>query len=152
MPRQGLPQPAYQGNNWFTTPALPNYLNWSLETGTQQWLNNHARYASKGWIPYPNGAYDPKRDDTTSPPITDWAPGDATPAWEPIAGGKGWGIPNKGGNPAGSAVASSAAASVTPGFSNCKSSSLLGNASTKGNAADRSQLRLQPPKLPRALM
>ena len=99
---QGLPQPAYQGNNWFTEPALPNNENWSLTTDHQQWQNNQATYASKGWLPYPNGAYNTERDDTTSPPITDWAPGDATPAWEPVAGGKGWGIPDSNGPAAGS--------------------------------------------------
>lgn len=152
MPDQGLPQPAYQGNNWFTTPALPNYLNWSMETTVQQYLNNKATYASKGWFPYPDGAYETGRNDTTSPPIPDWAPGDATPAWEPIAGGKGWGIPNKGGPPAGPATASAAAASVAPGASNGKSSALIDHASTKGNAANRSQLRLLPLKLPRVLL
>lgn len=152
IPDQGLPQPAYQGNNWFTTPALPNYLNWSMETTAQQVLNNNARYPSRGWLPYKNGAYNTERDSTTSPPISDWAPGDATPPWEPIAGGKGWGIPNKGGPPAGSATASSAAASVAPSASNGKSSALLDHAYTKGNAADRSQLRLQPLKLPQALL
>jgi len=113
MVHQGLAQPAYQGNNWFTTPALPNYLNWSQETDSQQWYNNQATYASKGWIPYPYGGNN-TLDDAHSPPITDWAPGAATPSWEPVAGGKGWGSPSKGGPPAGPAKASSAAASVAP--------------------------------------
>jgi len=86
----GLPQPAYQGNNWFTTPALVNNLKWAQNTATTQYKNNQAAYAAKGWPTYPNGAYNPKRDDTTSPPISDWVPGQE-PKWQPIAGGKGWG-------------------------------------------------------------
>lgn len=86
----GLAQPAYQDSNWFTTPALANNLEWAQKTATTQYKNNQAAYAAKGWPTYPNGAYNPKRDDTTSPPITDWVPGQE-PKWEPLAGGKGWG-------------------------------------------------------------
>jgi len=75
----GLPQPAYQGNNWFTTPALVNNLKWAQNTATTQYKNNQAAYAAKGWPTYPNGAYNPKRDDTTSPPISDWVDGEITP-------------------------------------------------------------------------
>ena len=86
----GLPQPAYQGNNWFTRPPLANNLKWAQDTATTQYKNNQVAYAAKGWPTYPNGAYDPKRDDTTSPPITDWVPGQE-PKYQPIANGKGWG-------------------------------------------------------------
>ena len=95
---QGLAQPAYQGNNWFTDPPLANNLQWAQGTQFQQFQNNQVAYAAKGWPTYPNGAYNPQRDDTTSPPISDWAPGDATPAWSPVAGGKGWGQPNSAGS------------------------------------------------------
>ncbi len=111
---QGLPQPAYQGNNWFTTPALPNNKDWSLNTDHTQWQNNQNTYASKGWPTYPNGAYNTQRDDTTSPPIGDWAPGDPTPAWQPVAGGKGFGIPGGSGPPAGSISAASSNTSKLP--------------------------------------
>jgi len=41
------------------------------------------------------------KPEATSEPFNDWAPGDKTPAWEPVAGGKGWGKPSaSGGNPA----------------------------------------------------
>lgn len=91
------------GNNWFTEPALPNNLEWSQTTSYQQWLNNNATYEAKGFQTYPNGAYNTKRDETTAPAISDWAPGDPTPAWQPIAGGKGWGMPNSSGPAAGGA-------------------------------------------------
>lgn len=95
-----LAQPAYQGsaNNWFTTPPLPNNLAWAMKTGSQQYDNNQVAYAAKGWPIYPQGAYNTRRDDTTSPPITDWVAGQE-PAWSPIAGGKGWGNPSGGGIP-----------------------------------------------------
>ena len=96
----GLPQPAYQDNNWFTSPPLANNLKWAQDTATEQYKNNQVAYAAKGWPTYPNGAYDPKRDDTTSPPITDWVPG-LEPKYQPIAGGKGWGN-----SPVGASVAS----------------------------------------------
>lgn len=120
--QQGLAQPAYQGNNWFTDPPMTNNLAWAQGTITQQFQNNQVAYAANGWPTYPNGAYDPQRDNTTSPPITDWAPGDPTPAWSPIAGGKGWGQPNSVGSenpPASEAgLASSVSSSATPAIAN----------------------------------
>ena len=105
---QGLPQPAYQGNNWFTDPPLPNNLQWAQASQTQQTVNNQGAYAAKGWPTYPNGAYNTERDNTTSPPISDWAPGDPTPAWSPIAGGEGWGNPSgSDGSPAAASVVAS---------------------------------------------
>ncbi len=53
----------------------------------------------------------PSGDGKTSPPIDDWAPGDATPAWTPIAGGKGWGQPGgSGSSPAAGQVSAAGAA------------------------------------------
>ncbi|MCJ1477098.1 hypothetical protein MMC13_005769 [Lambiella insularis] len=91
----GLAQPAYLGNNWFTTPPLPNNLNWSMSTASQQYKNNQVSYAAKGWPTYPNGGYNTERDSTISPPISDWVPGQEL-AWSPIAGGVGWGQPQTG--------------------------------------------------------
>ncbi len=120
--QQGLAQPAYQGNNWFTDPPLVNNLQWAQASQTQQYKNNQVAYAANGWPTYPNGAYDPERDNTTSPPISDWAPGDQTPAWNPIAGGKGWGQPSPFGseNPSASDVglASSVPLGATPTLAN----------------------------------
>ena len=73
---------------------MTNNLAWAQSSQTQQTQINQVAYAANGWPTYPNGAYNPQRDNTTSPPITDWAPGDPTPAWSPIAGGKGWGQPD----------------------------------------------------------
>lgn len=112
---QGLPQPAYQSKNWFATPPLANNLKWAQDTAMEQYKNNQAAYAAKGWPTYPNGAYNPKRDDTTSPPISDWVYGQE-PSYIPIAGGKGWG--NGGGS------------GVSPA-SNCESNALSTHAYIK---------------------
>ena len=111
---QGLAQPAYQGTaaNWFTTPPIMNNQNWSQQTQHDQWANNQASYPSKGWPTYPNGAYDPKRDDTTSPPISDWVPGQE-PKWCPVAGGWGWGNPDPSCGPGGQATPSSGSVNGT---------------------------------------
>ena len=67
-----------------------------------QMENNQKSYAARGWTLYPDGAEIP---DATSKsqivPINDWIAGDE-PAWAPIAGGKGFGTPerSKGGPPA----------------------------------------------------
>lgn len=66
-----------------------------MSTNMQQWKNNQVSYKAKGWPLYPQDAYNTHRDDTTSPPITDWVPGEE-PAWTPIARGKGWGVPKSG--------------------------------------------------------
>ncbi|MCJ1403444.1 hypothetical protein MMC11_006667 [Xylographa trunciseda] len=92
---QGLAQPAYQGNNWFTTPVMPNNLNWSMSTASLQYRNNQLSYPQYGWPTYPSGGYNTERDSITSPPISDWVPGQE-PAWAPIAGGVGWGLPISG--------------------------------------------------------
>ena len=57
---------------------------------------------------YFNGAYDPERDNMTSPPIEDFDPNE-TYSWTPIAGGKGWGNPS--GAASGSSSSSDEAAS-----------------------------------------
>ncbi|KAL9037117.1 MAG: hypothetical protein Q9214_005840 [Letrouitia sp. 1 TL-2023] len=87
----GLVQPPYR-QNWFAQPSLPNNVEWSQNTQAQQRRNNQLTYPAKKWQLYPNGAYTMTRNPTTSPPL-DWHPGDPVPAWCPIAGGKGWGIP-----------------------------------------------------------
>lgn len=107
---QALPQPAYQGNNWFTTPTLPCNLHWSQSTTQIQYDNNQKNYPSKGWPTYPNGGYNPKRDSTTSPEISDWVPG-SEPAWSPVAGGKGWGIPKAGSASSGGSMSMAAVSS-----------------------------------------
>lgn len=78
------------GDNWFAQPPLPNNLKAAQDNAFQQMLNNQQSYPAKGWAQYPNGGYNPERDASTSPPISDWAPGQPDPAWTPIAGGKGY--------------------------------------------------------------
>ena len=57
--------------------------------------NNQQSYAARGWQLYPNGADIP---DATSIsqilPINDWVPGEE-PMWAPIAGGVGYGTPER---------------------------------------------------------
>ncbi|KAK4690929.1 hypothetical protein P7C71_g5966, partial [Lecanoromycetidae sp. Uapishka_2] len=90
----GLPQPAYQGNNWFAEPALPNNLQWAQQAANATYYNNQASYAAQNppWPTYPMGGYvasamTPEGDGVTVIPFDDWAPGDSTPAWTPVAGG-----------------------------------------------------------------
>ena len=112
---QGLVQPAY-ADNWFAQPPLPNNLAWAQATQRQQWANNQESYPKHDPpLPtYPNGAYDPKRDDTTSPPIEDFDPNE-TYSWTPIAGGKGWG--NPGGKASGTSSNDGQAAPASSGSS-----------------------------------
>ena len=109
---QALVQPAYK-DNWFAKPALPNNLNWSQTTVTQQMLNNNISYPQHqpAWSKYPNGAYNPQYDDYISPPIQDWDPSQPDPIWCPVAGGKGWGKPT--GNCAGSSRTDTSGESAT---------------------------------------
>ena len=81
-------QPAYS-DNWWSTPRLPN--NEQVPVDIQQAANNNATYPSKGWKPYPLSGYNENRVPWV---IDDWAPGDPDPAWQPVAGGKGWGLPS----------------------------------------------------------
>ena len=91
---QGLVQPAYT-DNWFAQPPLPCNLKWAQATQEQQWKNNQESYPQHDPpLPlYVNGAYNPKRDNTTSPPPEDFDPNE-TYSWTPVAGGKGWGNPS----------------------------------------------------------
>lgn len=87
-----LVQPAYT-DNWFAQPPIPNNLDWSQQTGLQQYKQNKIAYQKqipKPWPFYPNGFYNATYVDI---PITDWSPTEPDPKWCPIAGGKGWGIP-----------------------------------------------------------
>ena len=86
---QALVQPDY-ANNWWSQPAMPNNENgWQGRQDSAQWQNNQASYPAKGWATYPMGGY----MDHAIQNITDWAPGDPTPSWSPVAGGKGFGNP-----------------------------------------------------------
>ena len=91
---QGLVQPAYT-DNWFAQPPLPCNLKWAQATQEQQWKNNQESYPQHDPpLPlYVNGAYNPQRDNTTSPPPEDFDPNE-TYSWTPVAGGKGWGNPS----------------------------------------------------------
>lgn len=90
----GLVQPAY-ADNWFAQPPLPCNLDWAQATQHQQWANNQESYPKQNPpLPlYVNGAYNPKRDSTTSPPPEGFDPSE-TYSWTPVAGGKGWGKPS----------------------------------------------------------
>ena len=89
---QGIAQPAYLGNNWFTQPVLPSNLSWAQETSLDQYKRNQISYAKKGWQLYPNGGYnDAAGRKKNSPPIDDWVKGQPDPDWSPLAGGVGWG-------------------------------------------------------------
>lgn len=88
----GRAQPAY-ADNWFAKPPLPNNANWDNDATKAQTQNNQKSYPGKSWDTYPD--LDPGvRSTTTFPPVTDWVPGQE-PAWAPIAGGKGFGTPER---------------------------------------------------------
>ena len=73
---------------------MPNNENgWQGRVDTKQRENNQASYPAKGWATYPMGGY----MDHTVFNITDWSPGDSTPSWSPVAGGRGWGDHRVGG-------------------------------------------------------
>ena len=89
-----LYQPAYQ-DNWFAQPALPNNFHWDVDATKQQMKNNQQSYPTKGWATYPDGAEIPTtQSESQIVPINDWVPGQE-PAWAPIAGGKGFGTPER---------------------------------------------------------
>lgn len=68
---------------------------WDVDATRSQWTNNHANYPSKGWAGYPDGLEIPTPDSEANLMlINDWVPGQE-PAWAPIAGGKGWGSPER---------------------------------------------------------
>ncbi|KAI4093803.1 MAG: hypothetical protein LQ344_002707 [Seirophora lacunosa] len=90
----GLPQPAYQ-DNWWGQPPLPNNFMWSVDATRQQWRNNQKSYPSKGWDTYQNGMEIPSKEAIAAiTPPSDWVPGQE-PKWAPIAGGKGFGTPER---------------------------------------------------------
>ncbi|KAI4213160.1 MAG: hypothetical protein L6R36_009462, partial [Xanthoria steineri] len=94
----GLPQPAYQ-DNWWGQPPLPNNFMWSVDATRQQWKNNQNSYPSKGWDTYQNGMEIPTAESIAAiTPPSDWVPGQE-PKWAPIAGGKGWGTPERSNGP-----------------------------------------------------
>ena len=105
----GLVQPAYQNtSNWFADPYLPNNFNWALSTHNEQYNNNQATYAAKGWPLYNNCIQNHGVGDV---PVNDWVPGQE-PAWTPIAGGASQSLPGGGG---------AAAAPAAPATSNASS-------------------------------
>ncbi|KAL8837005.1 MAG: hypothetical protein Q9170_002694 [Blastenia crenularia] len=90
----GLPQPAYQ-DNWFGQPQLPNNFMWGVDATRQQWKNNQNSYPSKGWDTYQDGLEIPTPEAIAAvTPPGDWVPGQE-PKWAPIAGGKGFGTPER---------------------------------------------------------
>lgn len=138
---QGLVQPAY-ADNWFAQPPLPNNLAWAQATQHQQWANNQDSYPKHDPpLPtYPNGAYNPNRDSTTSPPIDDFDPNE-TYSWTPIAGGKGWG--NPGGKASGTSsndgqAAPGTSGSGSPGSSGSSGSESSGSSGTSSTPATNS--------------
>ncbi|KAL9025201.1 MAG: hypothetical protein Q9196_005936 [Gyalolechia fulgens] len=94
----GLPQPAYQ-DNWFGQPPLPNNFMWGVDATRQQWKNNQDSYPGQGWDTYPNGMEIPTPEAIAAiTPPRDWTPGQE-PKWAPIAGGKGFGTPERSNGP-----------------------------------------------------
>ena len=94
-----LYQPAYQ-DNWFAQPPLPNNFHWDVDATKAQMQYNQASYPERQWETYPDGAEIPTQDSIDAiVPITDWVSGQE-PAWAPIAGGKGFGTPERSHGPA----------------------------------------------------
>ncbi len=134
---QTLPQPAYQ-DNWFAQPPLPNNFNWDVDATRKQWQNNQNSYPSKGWPTYPDGHEIPTaQSEAGILPIADWVPGQE-PAWAPIAGGVGFGTPQRShGPPPGlwpgkSTTNAAAGAGAGGGGSVTNSSTPYANATTSG--------------------
>lgn len=90
---QALPQPAYR-DNWWAQPPLPNSFQWEVDATGQQMKNNLQSYPAKGWTTYPDGTSANAQSEANIVPINDWVPGQE-PAWAPIAGGKGYGTPER---------------------------------------------------------
>lgn len=68
---------------------------WDVDATRQQWKNNQESYPSKGWDTYQNGLEIPTEESIAAiTPPSDWVPGQE-PAWAPIAGGKGFGTPER---------------------------------------------------------
>lgn len=89
-----LPQPAY-AENWWAQPTLPNNFQWDVDATQSQMKNNQQSYPARNWTTYPDGSEIPTADSEAAiVPITDWVAGQE-PAWAPIAGGKGYGTPER---------------------------------------------------------
>ena len=100
---QAIPQPPYKGlgtSNWFSTPLYPENNADTVQVGLQQAANNQKSYPAKGWPTYSQGVT-PGKDKLAGlhVPVSDWKPGQPTPEWQPVAGGKGFGQPS--GSPVG---------------------------------------------------
>ena len=98
---QAIPQPPYKGdgtNNWFSTPLYPENNADAVQVGLTQAGNNQKSYPAKGFPTYEQGVT-PGKDKLAGlhTPVTDWKADDPVPAWEPVAGGKGFGQPKAGG-------------------------------------------------------
>ena len=67
--------------------------------GLDQAANNQKSYPAKGWTTYTQSVT-PGKDKLEGlvTPVTDWKEGDATPSWQPLAGGRGFGIPGGSGS------------------------------------------------------
>ena len=98
MCEQAIPQPPYKApgtNNWFSTPIYPENNADAVQVGLKQAANNQLSYPAKGWPTYEQGVTPAKsRLSGLHVPVTDWKAGDPTPAWQPLAGGRGFGIPS----------------------------------------------------------
>lgn len=68
--------------------------------------NNQKSYPAKGWSTYPDGTSANAQSVSNIVPITDWVPGQE-PAWAPIAGGKGFGTPERSNGPPGGGIGGS---------------------------------------------
>ena len=89
-------QPPYKdpaAANWFATPLYPIPNNGdAVQLTIAQARNNTKSYPSRQWPVYPVGVTPGKvaAGDKRISPIADWVAGQE-PAWEPIAGGEGFG-------------------------------------------------------------
>ena len=74
-------------------------FNWDVDATRQAMQNNQGTYPPKGWPAYGDGMEIPTPAmKANMTPITDWVPGQE-PAWASIAGGKGFGTPERSNGP-----------------------------------------------------
>ncbi|KAL8952228.1 MAG: hypothetical protein Q9222_001842 [Ikaeria aurantiellina] len=97
---EAIPQPPYKGpgtKNWFSTPLYPENNADAVQVGLAQASNNQKSYPAKGWPTYVQGVT-PGKDKLAGlhVPVTDWKQGETTPDWQPLAGGRGYGLPKGG--------------------------------------------------------
>ncbi|KAI4187645.1 MAG: hypothetical protein L6R41_002670 [Letrouitia leprolyta] len=93
---EAIPQPPYKGpstKNWFSTPPYPANNADAVQVALKQASNNQKSYPAKKWPTYEQGVT-PGKDRLAAlhKPVTDWKEGDSVPAWEPVAGGRGFGV------------------------------------------------------------